>query len=165
MDLEERWASYQCQAFLMAFLGTVLFHSSSRAINFSILPLVSALPHGTTFIFALLSKTIRSLSLCRETIRGRLGCCVHMLQLWFYHLSVIVRDQPMGFVCRNKFQSTVFLNLPFSRDQVGYYQLARADPLCWLARYSLGGHLGVRRVFPRCGHKAIWRHSAHSLTQ
>ena len=130
MDLEERWASYQCQAFLVAFLGAVLFPSSSRAINFSILPLVSALPHGTTFIFALLSKTIR----------GRLGCCVHMLQLWFYHLSVIVRDQPMGFMCRNKFQSTVFLNLPFSSDTDGWlrylYSLSPTD-YTWRIKWGI----------------------------
>ena len=140
VDLEERWAFYQCQAFLVAFLGAVLFPSSSRAINFSILPLVSALPHGTTFIFALLSKTIRSLSLCRETIRGRLGCCVHMLQLWFYHLSVIVRDQPMGFVRRNKFQSTVFLNLPFSSDTDGWlrylYSLSPTD-YTWRIKWGI----------------------------
>ena len=63
----------------MAFFGAVLFLSSSRAINFAILPLVSALPHGTFFILALLSETIRSLSLCQETSRGKLGCYIHML--------------------------------------------------------------------------------------
>ena len=63
----------------MAFFGAVLFPSSSGAVSFVILPLVSALPHGTSFIRTLLFKTIRSLSLCRETGRVRLGCCVHML--------------------------------------------------------------------------------------
>ena len=93
VDLEERWACFRRQAFLVAFFGAVLFPSPSRAISFAILPLVSALPHCTSFIPALLSKTIRSLSLCRETGRGRLGYCIHMLQLWLYsHLSVIFRD-------------------------------------------------------------------------
>ena len=81
VDLEERCASYRRQAFLVAFFGVVLFLSPSGAISFSILPLVSALPHGTSSIPALLSETIRSLSLCWEASRGRLGCCVHMLQL------------------------------------------------------------------------------------
>ena len=77
----------------MAFFGAVLFPSSLEAVNFAILRLVSALPHGTSFIPALLFETIRSLSLCQETSRGRLGCCVQMLQLWFCsHLSVIARD-------------------------------------------------------------------------
>ena len=64
---------------------------------------MSALPHGTSFILALLSETIRSLSLCRETGKGRLGCCVHMLQLWFCnHLSVIARDQLEGFASKSR---------------------------------------------------------------
>ena len=93
VDLEEQWSSYRRQAFLVAFFGTVLFLSPLGAINFSVLPLVSVLPHGFSFILALLSETIRSLSLCREIGRGRLGGCVHMLQLWFYsNLSVIARD-------------------------------------------------------------------------
>ena len=93
VDLEEWWTSYQRQAFLVAFFGAVLFPSSSRAVNFAVLPLVSALPHGTSFIPALLCETIRSLSLCQETNRCKLGCYVHLLQLWFYnHLSVIARD-------------------------------------------------------------------------
>ena len=62
----------------MASFGSVLFPSSPRAVSFPVLPLVSALPPGTSFIPTLLSKTIRSLSLCRETGRGRLGYCVHM---------------------------------------------------------------------------------------
>ena len=61
----------------MAFFGIVLFPSTSRAISFVVLPFVNALPHGTSFIPALLFETIRSLFLCRETGRGRLGCCVH----------------------------------------------------------------------------------------
>ena len=47
----------------MAFFGAVLFPSSSGAVSFAILPLVSALPHGISFILALLSEMIRSLSL------------------------------------------------------------------------------------------------------
>ena len=77
VDLEERWTSYRRRAFLVAFFGAVLFSSSSGAVSFSVLPLVSALPHGTFFIPALLSETIRSL--CQETGRGRLGINMIML--------------------------------------------------------------------------------------
>ena len=57
----------------------------------------SALPHSTSFVPSLISKTIRSLSLCCAMGKGRLGCCVHLLQLWFCsHLSVISRAQPVG---------------------------------------------------------------------
>ena len=105
----------------MDFFGAVLFPSSLGAISFAILPLVSALPHGTSFILALLSKTIRSLSLCQEAGRGRLCYCVHMLQLWFCsHLSAIARDQLVGFVSRNRVWATVALDLPFSRDTKGW---------------------------------------------
>ena len=121
VDLEERWATYRCQAFLVAFFSAMLFPSPSGAISFVILPLVSVLPHGTSFIPTLLSKTIRSLSLCQEIGRGRLGRCVHMLQLWFCsHLSIIARDQPMGFVSRNGVWATVSLDLPFSEDTDGW---------------------------------------------
>ena len=101
----------------MAFFGMALFPSPLGAISFVVLPLVSVLLHGTSFITALLSETIRSLSLCREASRGRLGCCVHMLQLWFCsHLNVIARDQPIGFISRNRNLATVVLALPFSGD-------------------------------------------------
>ena len=87
----------------MAFFGAVLFLSPLEAISFAVLPLVSVLLHGYSFIPALLSETVRSLSLCQKASRGRLGYYVHMLQLWFYsHLSVIARDQLMGFVDRNR---------------------------------------------------------------
>ena len=87
----------------MAFFGAVLFPSPSGAISFAVLPLVSALPHDTSFIPTLLFETIRSLSLCREIGKDGLDCCIHMLQLWFYsHLSVIARNQPMGSVSRNR---------------------------------------------------------------
>lgn len=75
MDLEEWWTSCCHQAFLVAFFGTMLFPSSSEAVNFVVLPLMSALPHGSSFIPTLLSKKVRSLSLCRKTSRGRLGSC------------------------------------------------------------------------------------------
>ena len=118
----------------MAFFGVVLFPSPSGVVSFAILPLASALPHGTFFIPALLFKTIRSLSLCRETGRGRLGCCVHMLQLWFCsHLSVIVRDQVMGFVSRNRVWATVVLDLPFFGDNKGWL-----SPIDWTWRVKLG---------------------------
>ena len=77
--------------------------SSSRTVNFIVLPLVSAQPHGTSFIPTLLSETIRSSSLCRKTDRGRLGYYAYLLQLWFCsHLSVIARDQLEGFASKSK---------------------------------------------------------------
>ena len=82
---------------------------------------MSVLPHGFSFIPALLFKTIKSLSLCQEIGKGTLGCCVHMLQLWFCsHLSAIARDHPMGFVERNRIRATVALDLPFSGDTDGW---------------------------------------------
>ena len=140
MDLKEQWASYRRQAFLVAFFGVVLFPSPSRAINFAVLPSVIVLSHGTSFIPALLSETISSLSLCWETGRGRLGCCVHMLQLWFHcHLSVIARDQLMGFVSRNRVQTTISLNLPFSRDTDGWLRyLYSVSPTDWTWRVKWG---------------------------
>ena len=63
----------------MAFFSAVLFPSPSEAISFVVLPLVSVLPHDYSFIPTLLSETIRSLSMCWEASRGRLGYCVHML--------------------------------------------------------------------------------------
>ena len=92
VDLKEHWVSYRCQAFMVAFFGTVLFPSQLGSISFAILPLVSTLPHSISFVPALLFETVRSLSLCCETGSGRLGCCVHLLQLWFCsHLSMIAR--------------------------------------------------------------------------
>ena len=140
VGLEEQWTSYRRQAFLVAFFGWMLFHSPSGAVSFAVLPLVSALPHGTSFIPALLSKTIRSLSLCRETGRGRPGYCVHVLQLWFYsHLSVIVRGQPVGFVSRNRVQATVALDLPFSSDTEGWLRyLCNLSPIDWTWKVKWG---------------------------
>ena len=107
MDLEEHWTFYWCQAFLVAFFGLMLFLSQSGSIIFDVLPLVSTLPHSTSFVPSLLSKTIRSFSLCREIGSGRLGCCVHLLQLWFYsHLNVTSRAQPAGSLRRNKVKVT-----------------------------------------------------------
>ena len=136
VDLEEWQASYSRQAFLVAFFGIVLFPSASRAISFVVLPLVSALPHGTSFFLALLYKTIRSLYSSREAGRGRLGCCVHMLQLRFCsHLSVIARDQPMGFVGRNIIRATVSLDLPFFGDTDGWLRyLHGLSPTDWTQR-------------------------------
>ena len=71
-------------------LAQCYFLFKSGSISFAVLPLVSTLPYSTSFIPFILSKTIRSLSLCLETGSGRLGYCVHLLQLWFCsHLSVI----------------------------------------------------------------------------
>ena len=61
MDLKKHWVSY------------------NEYFAFVVLPLVSTLPHSTSFVPTLLSKIVRSLSLCRETGSGRLGCCVHLL--------------------------------------------------------------------------------------
>lgn len=48
---------------------------------------------------------------------GRLGYCVHMLQLWFCsHLSVIFRVQRMGFLGRNRVKIIIALDLSFTRD-------------------------------------------------
>ena len=140
VDLGEWQASYRCQAFLVAFFGAMLFPSPSGAVGFAVLPLMSALPHGTSFIPALLFETFRSLSLCWEAGRGRLGCCVHMLQLWFCsHLSVIAKDQPMGFVSRNRVRAIVSLNLPFARDTDGWPRyLCSLSPNDWTWRVKWG---------------------------
>ena len=115
MDLEEHWIFYRCQAFIMAFFGSMLVLSQSGSINFSVLPLVSTLPHSTSFIPYLFSETIRSLSLCCETSSSRLGCCVHLLQLWFCsHLSVVSIAQPTRFLRKNRVKITwplIFLSL------------------------------------------------------
>ena len=88
----------------MAFFGAVLFPLLPGAVSFDAPPLVSALPHGTSFIPTLISKMIRSFSLCWGTSRGSLDCCVHLLQLWFCgHLSVVSRDQLEGFAIRSRF--------------------------------------------------------------
>ena len=58
VDLEERWTSSRRHAFLVAFFGAVMFPSSLEDISFAILPLVSALPHGTSFIPALLLRLL-----------------------------------------------------------------------------------------------------------
>ena len=55
----------------MAFFGVVLFLSPLGAISFVVLPLVSVLPHGYSFITTLLSETVRSLSTCREARQPR----------------------------------------------------------------------------------------------
>ena len=106
---------------MVAFFGSVLFPSQPSSIIFAVLPLVSTLPHSTSFIPSLLLETIQSLSLCREMGCGRLGCCVHLLQLWFYsHLSVISRAQPVGFLRRNRVKIIVALDLPFTRDTTAW---------------------------------------------
>ena len=118
----------------------VLFPSPSGAISFAVLPLVSVLPYGYSFIRALLFETIRSLSLCREAGKGRLGYCVHMLQLWLCrHLIVITRDHLMGFMDRNRIQATVSLNLPFSRDTDSWLRyLCSLSPTYWTWRVKWG---------------------------
>ena len=78
MDLEEHWTFYKCQAFMVAFFSSMLFPSQSGSISFTVLPLVSTLPHSISFILFLRSETIWSLSLCHEMGSGKLGCCVHL---------------------------------------------------------------------------------------
>lgn len=136
MDLEERWASYRRQTFF----GAVLFPLSLEVIIFEILSLVNVLPHGFSFIATLLFKTVRSLSLCREIGRGRLGCCIHMLQLWYYsHLSVIARDQSMGFVGRNRIRATMALDIAFFGDIDGWLRyLCSLSPTNWTWRVKQG---------------------------
>ena len=80
---------YRCQAFVVAFFSIVLFPSQSDSISFTVLPLVSTLPHSTSFISSLLSETILSLSPCQEMGSGRLGYCVHLLRLWFFAVVVL----------------------------------------------------------------------------
>ena len=79
VDLEEHWTFFRCQAFMVAFFGSMLFPSQSSFISFAVLPLLCTMLHSISFIPSLFSKTIRSFSLCRETGTGRLGCCVHLL--------------------------------------------------------------------------------------
>ena len=63
----------------MAFFGLVLFPLQLGSISFVVLPLVSTLPHSTSFVPSILFESIWSLSLCCEIGSGRLGCCVHLL--------------------------------------------------------------------------------------
>ena len=56
---------------MVAFFGSMLFPSQPGSISFQVLPLVSTLPHSTSFVPSLLSETIRSLSLCREMGSGK----------------------------------------------------------------------------------------------
>ena len=67
MELKERWTSYRRQAFLVAFFGVVLFPSPSGAVNFAVIPLVSALLMAP---FSFLLYFLRPLGLCLRV--GRL---------------------------------------------------------------------------------------------
>ena len=64
---------------MVAFFDSVLFPFQSGSIGFAILPVVSTLPHSTSFIPSLLSMTIQSLSLCYKMGCGKPGCCVCLL--------------------------------------------------------------------------------------
>ena len=121
---------------MVAFFGLMLFPFQSGSINFVVLPLVSTLPHGTSFIPSLLSETIQSLSLCCEIGSGKLGCCVHLLQLWFCsHLSVISKAQPVGFLRKNRVKIIVTLGLHFIGDiAVWLRYLFGLGPTGWLWR-------------------------------
>ena len=82
---------------------------------------MSTLHLSTSFIPSFLSETIWSLSLCHETGSSRLGCYVHLLQLWFCsHLSVIFRAEPAGFLRKNRVKIIVAIDLPFTRDTSGW---------------------------------------------
>ena len=51
---------------------------------------------------------------------GRLGYCVHLLQLWFcIHLSVIARDQLKVFAIKSRVQAIIVLDLPLFGDIEG----------------------------------------------
>lgn len=159
----------------MAFFGVVLFPSPSGGISFVVLPLVSVLSHGTSFILAILFETIRSLFLCRETSRGRLGCCLRMLQWWFCsHLCVITRDQTMRFVSRNRVWAIVSLGLPFFGDTNGWLRYlcslslltrrkgssrvlldGRDRPIISVCSVFSWWASKVHGVFPRYGHATI----------
>ena len=132
----------------MAFFGAVLFPSSLGVVSFVVLPLVSTLPHGISFIPALLSKMIKSLSFCRETSKGRIGCRVHMLQLWFCsHLSVIARDQPMGFMSRNRVQATKgWLRYLCSLSPTDWTWRVKWGIIRWQGRTHCVGLLGIPLV-------------------
>ena len=140
VDLEEHWTYFKCQAFMVALFGSVLFPSQLGSISFEILPLVSTLPHSTSFIPSLLSKTTQSLSLCREIGSGRLDCCVHLLQMWFCsHLNVISRAQLARFLRKNRVKITVALDLPFTRDTTGWlWYLFGLRPVYWTWRVKWG---------------------------
>lgn len=121
VDLEVFWTFYRCQAFMVAFFGLVPFLSQSGSISLTDLPRVSTLPHSTSFIPFLLSEIIQSLSLFRDMGIGRLGCCVHLLQHWFYSdLSVIYRAQLIGFLRKNRVKLIVALDYPFTRDTISW---------------------------------------------
>ena len=65
---------------------------------------------------------------------GRLGCYVHLLQLWFCsHLSVISLAQPMGFLRKNRAKITIVLDLPFTEDTVAWMRyLFGLGPTDWV---------------------------------
>ena len=105
---------------MVAFFGSVLFPSQSGFISFTVLPWRVLCLIALLFIPPILFKTIRSLSLCCEMGSGRLGCCVHLLQLWFCsYLSVISRAQPARFLRKNSVKIIVAYDLPFIKDTAG----------------------------------------------
>lgn len=103
---------------------------------------MSTLPHRNSFISFLLFETNRSLSLCRETGSGRLGYCVHLLQLWFYsHLSVISRAQPIRFLRKNRVKITVVPDLSFTWDTTGWLRYLfglRPTDRTWRVKWGVG---------------------------
>ena len=134
VDIKEHWTFYRHQAFMVAFFGSVLFPSQSGSISFAVLPLVSTLPHNTSFIPFLLSKANQSLSLCHEMGSVWLSYCVHLLQLWFCsHLCVISRAQLARFLRRNRLTITVALDLPFTRGTTAWLRyLFGLGPINWV---------------------------------
>ena len=140
MDLEEFWTICRCQAFVVAFFGLVSFLSQSGSISLVVLPWVSTLPHSTSFIPSLLSETIQSLSLFREMGSGRLGYCVHLLQLWFYsHLSVIYKAQLVRFLRKNRVKIIAAFDHPFTRDTAAWLRyLFGLGPTNWGWRVKWG---------------------------
>ena len=88
MDLREHWVSYRQQAFLIAFLGLMMFPSQPGFISFSI-------PHGVVFLVALLSFPLylmRSLGLYLHVER-RVGVDFAVVCIYYNFDSVA----PWGF--------------------------------------------------------------------
>ena len=125
---------------MIAFFSLMQFLSQSGSISFTVLPLVSTLPHNTSFITSLLSETIRSLSLCQEAGSGRLHYCVHMLQLWFCsHMSLFPRVEPVRFLRKNRVKITVAIDLHLMRDTTAWLgYMFGLGPTNWVWRVKWG---------------------------
>ena len=120
---------------MIASFSLMLFPSQLGSTRFTVFPLVSTFPHSTSFIPSLISKTIQSISLCREVRSGRLYC-VNMLQLWFYsHMSLFSRVEPVGFLRKNRVKITIAIDLPLMCDTTAWLgYLFGLGPTNWVWR-------------------------------